>query len=156
MEPFDINNYRRPTDETSILANFSDANPKYDILHGSFIIYNGSAITAVTDGIKRWTIIYPADIDAADLSGSDDLSINPSDTTVGFPRNMQRLWADAVILDWKETQDRPIKLNRNEQLWETRFQEQMSVLRDTNVDEMVGLVGEDPWTQPEREAGFNL
>ena len=156
LEPFDINNYRRPTGETDILANFSDAHPKYDLFRGSFKIYSGSAPTAVTDGLKLWCVIYPADIDTADLSGSTDLSVNPTTTSLGFPRNMHRLWADAVVIDWKESQDRPVVQTAGEQMWESRLQEQISILKDTNIDEMVGLVGEDPWTNSNSLTGYDL
>ena len=156
LKPFDINNYRRPTDETDILANFSDNDPQYDIFRGSFKIYNGSAITAVTDGLKLWCIIYPEDITTATLSLSTDISIPTTAIDVGVPRNMHRLWADAVVIDWKESQDRPVPQTAGEQMWETRFQEQINILKDTNIDEMVGLVGEDPWTSSPLIDGSNM
>ena len=155
LKAFDINNYRRPTNETDILANFSDNNPQYDVFRGSFMIYSGSAITAITDGLKLWCIIYPADLETTDLSGTTDLSVPSIDTEVAMPRNMHRLWADAVVIDWKESQDRPVPQTAGEQMWETRIREQISILKDTNIDEMVGLVGEDPWTQSPLEDGSN-
>ncbi len=161
LDPFDINNYRRPTNDTDIKSNFSTANAKYDLFRGSFQIYSGADISAVTNGLKAWFIVYPADISAdgsgstLNLAGTDDLSIAPTTTTLGFPRSFHRLWADAIIVDYKNSKDRPIPLSEGEQMWNQRMQQAIQMIKDTNVDDMVGLVGEDAWTMQDPDAGFN-
>lgn len=163
VDPFDLNNDRRPTAEADILENFGtgQGEVKYDTFRGSFKIYSGAAITSVTGGLKGWFIVYPPkfSVDGAsstfNITGTTDLSIAPSDTTVGIPRLFHKLIAQKVIVDWKLTQDKPVALNQDEQLWEVKFKEMVNVLRDQNPDEMVGLVGEDAHSVPNRETGAN-
>ena len=97
------------TDETTITENFSDEYPMYDFARRSIYILSGSAIDAVTDGLKLRYYPYPASITTTQLdSGSTDLSIDPSTTTFAMPRFYHRLWADMIILEYKEDNNRPL------------------------------------------------
>ncbi|MCP3684653.1 MAG: hypothetical protein GY861_18455 [bacterium] len=158
VTPFDISNDDRPLRaETDITSAFSSQRPKYDYFRGSIKIYSGT-ISAVTNGLAGDFIVYPSAITAdgagstLDLTGSDDLSVNPSTTAAGVPRNFHMLWADGVVIKYKNTRDRPIPLTEGEQMWQQRFAQQISVFKDTNSDEMVEMVGEDPWNNTNRTA----
>lgn len=130
----DIQNTDIVTNEEKIQSYFSDKQPCFEIFGGEIIIYSGSAIIAVTDGLKLWSIIFPADFATSDLSGSTDLSVPPTATSFGFPRQFHKLLADKVIIEWKEAQDKPVPLTQNEALWERRMMDSLDSVRQVNLD----------------------
>jgi len=122
------------TDETSIQSYFSSRKPSFEIFGGELIIYHGAAVINVTNGLKLWAIIYPADISTAMLAGTTDLSVAPSATSFGFPRQLHKLLADKVVITWKESQPKPIRLSREELLWPQRMQSAMEAISHMNLD----------------------
>lgn len=134
---YDINNLGITTDEASIVAAMSMKQPGFDIFGNEIIILSDTAIIDVTDGLKLWTIIYPADLTEGDLSGSDDLSVPPSSTSFGLPRQFHKLWADAVVVEWKNSQDRPIALTAVEQQFDARLEYALTDIKGGNLDRVV-------------------
>ena len=59
--------------------------------------------------------IYPEAIDADDLASTNDLSIPSSDTAHRLPRQVHPHWATKVIIEWKQSRDKPIPLTQQEQ-----------------------------------------
>lgn len=109
---FDVNTYRRPTNESEILANWSGKRPEFDIYGSSLYIYSDAAIIDVTDGMELWAIIYPADLTS--LSGTNDMSVAPSTTSFGMPRQLHKVWATKVIVEYKNSKEKPIPLTESE------------------------------------------
>ena len=93
------------TDETTIRENFSDDNPVYEITRQSIKIYTESAIIDVTDGLKIHYTVYPTDITTGTLASSDDLSLDPSTTSFGIPREFHKYWAMKIVISYKEDND---------------------------------------------------
>lgn len=141
LEEFDINAYSRQwlsratTDETTLLSNWAGRGAEFDIFGGEMTIYSDAAMIAVTGGLKLWSIIYPADLTA--LSGTTDLSVQPSATTFGVPRQLHKVWATKVIIEWKESQDRPIPLTERELNVEVDLQKAVNSLKELNLGRIV-------------------
>lgn len=146
----DLNLYNRTTDDTIIEQYFANEYGKafYDIFRGSLWLYTGEIDTQVDDGLKLWLFSFPADLSAdgagagdeatLDLSGDDpateDLSIDPSTTALGFPRAFHRLWADGVVIEYKQSRDTPLPLSEREQNYEYHLVRALQAIKGTNRD----------------------
>jgi len=130
------------TNITSVFNNdqVSEDNPegaRFDIKRKAIFIYSGS-ITEVTDGLKVWVNTYPTAIDDLD-EADDDMSVDPTDTTHGIPRVMHEIWARGVIIDYKESREKPIPLTEKELNYKADLQEAVEALKHGNLDrEVIG------------------
>lgn len=88
----------------------------YDLSRKSIYIYSGT-ITNVSAGLRAWVNIFPEPI--TDLAGSNDMSIDPSTTTFGIPKELHEIWARGVIIDWKGSRPKPIPLTERELSYKT-------------------------------------
>lgn len=135
LKEFDITQYERTTNESEILTQFANEAGRafYDIFRKSLWIYSGT-ITANSDGLKLWYIAYPAHIAEADLSGSQDLSLDPTSTTAGLPRQFHELWARKISIKWKSNREKPIPLTESELNFDKDFKLALSAIRNPNLD----------------------
>lgn len=123
---------------------YSNTNPwgaRFDLLRKSIYIYSGT-ITNVTDGLRAYVDTYPTAI--SDLTSSVEMSEDPSATTHGIPRPLHRLWAMGVIIDYKQSREKPIPLNEQEQNYETYLQRGIETLKHGNLDREV--IGDIPYS----------
>lgn len=128
----DLSTYSKTTDEATIVAQYADKDPEFTLWDGSIFILSGSAIIDVTNGLKLWAIIYPADF--TDLTSIDDMSTNPSQFTHGFPRAFHELLARRVSIAYKSSKDRPIPLSEKERVYESDLQQTIDIMKGTNLD----------------------
>lgn len=135
--PFDLNSFKRPTGEMDIRNSFSGKEPAYDIYRRAIQLYTGDAITAVTGGLILRAIIYPADITTAKLASTDDMSVDPSEYTFGFPRQFHELWARRVSIMYKSSQERPKALTDKELLFEADLAKAIAAISNPNLDASV-------------------
>lgn len=127
--------YKRTTDEATIITKFSNEEEAcfYDIFRKSLWIYSGT-IAAVTGGLKLFYIAYPADIQTSDLSGTTDLSLDPTSTTSQIPRQFHELWARKVSILWKSNREKPIPLTQVELSFEKDFTKKIGEITNQNED----------------------
>jgi hypothetical protein len=85
--------------EAQIAAYHSNLAPWYFVRRRAVYVLSG-AITAVTAGGRLVYNAFPASL--ADLTGTTDLSIDPSTTTHGFPREFHELLARRVSIEYKD------------------------------------------------------
>lgn len=135
LNEFDVNTYKRPTDEASILANWAGKKPEMDIFGSQLVIYSGDAIIDVTNGLKLWAIIYPADLTS--LSGTNDMSVAPSNISFGMPRQLHKVWATKVIVEYKTSKEKPIPLTEQERNVDNDLQLAITSLKEQNLDRAV-------------------
>ncbi len=135
LKEFDITQYDRTTNESEILTQFANEEGRafYDIFRKSLWLYSGT-IVANSDGLKLWYIAYPANIATADLSGSQDLSLDPTSTTAGMPRQFHELWARKLSITWKSNREKPIPLSERELIFGSDFKSALSSIRNPNLD----------------------
>lgn len=146
---FDTNSVKVPLDgEAAIVAAFANRDPAYDINARALRLYSNSAIDDVTNGLVLHSTQYPANLTS--LAGTTDMSIDPSTTEFGVPRPMHKLWADAVVIEWKESRDKPIALTQTEKAWQVRWDKVKSTMKAGNLDRAVV-----PTSNAEVETGEN-
>lgn len=135
LKETDLPSYDKAIDEDTIELTYADKDPEFDIWDQSIYILSGDAIIDVTEGLKLWAIIYPADISS--LSGTDDLSVNPTDYTHGIPRPIHELLARRVSIAYKSSKDKPIPLSDKEKLYEVDLAQVVTDMKGTNLDRSV-------------------
>ena len=123
-------------DITDVFNNsqMSKGNPngaRFDILRKSIYIYSGT-IEAVTNGLSFWCKTWPAAI--TDLTATADMSQDPSTITHGIPRAMHGVWAKGVIIDYKESKEKPIPLSETELAYDKNMKRAVQALRQGNLD----------------------
>lgn len=119
-------------EETELRAAMAGKKPGFIIYGGEVYIVSDSAIIGVSNGLKLWYRIYPADI--TDLTSTVDMSVRPSTTSDGFPRQFHLLLATRIIIEYKEAQEKPIPLNSKEKNYEIDLQKAIDSLKNQNTD----------------------
>ena len=131
----DLSAYGKAMDEATIEATYSERLPEYDMWDQGIYILSADAIIDVTDGLKIWAIVFPADF--PNLTSTEDMSTNPDDYTHGFPRQFHELLARRVSIAYKSSKDRPIPLSEKEKLYEVDLTTQIQTMKDANLDRSV-------------------
>lgn len=133
FDEFDLTQYRGTTDESSIKAAFT-GKYQFDIFRKSLWLYTGEDIVDVTDGLILWAIQYPEDITTAQLATTVDMSAAPSTISHGMPKEAHLLWATKVIVDYKNSKEKPIPLTEQEANYENDLKSLLASIRGTNLD----------------------
>ena len=95
----DLHNYGDALQESKIVNDYNNEQPRYFIRRNAIYILSG-AIIAVTDGIRLYYNSFPADL--SDMtSNTTDIAVDPSTTTHGFPRSFHELLARGVAIEYK-------------------------------------------------------
>lgn len=141
--------YEDALQETKIVRDFSNMTPRYFIRRKAIYILSG-AIIAVTDGIKLVYNSFPADL--ANLTGVVDLSIDPSTTTHGFPREFHELLARRVCIEYKD--DNNVPLNKKELEYDEDLEKALDDFSPANMDEE--LIGALPSGAERWDNGYDL
>lgn len=130
----DISQFDTPVlEESFIREKWAGLKPQFYISGRSLKLLTGDAIIDVTDGLKILAEVYPEDIDANDLAGSDDLSIPSSDTQHSLPRQLHKVWATKVIVAYKQSREKPIPLTQQEQKVEVDITDALAKLEKRNM-----------------------
>ena len=139
---YNIKDYLGSETESEIVKQFTNAQDgfAYTIRRRALFILSGT-ITAVTNGVRTWSIIYPADL--TDMTASaTSMEVDPSTTTFGFPRQFHELLARKVGIVWKLTQPKPIPLTDHETKYKRDLEEQLDAIA-TN-DKSAETIGDTP------------
>lgn len=128
----DMNWKRIPTNEANIISHYSGKLPEFFRYANVIMILSGSTIIDVTDGIVLHCIVWPAHLTA--LTGTTDMSVDPSSVTKGFPRQFHRLLGTRVVIEYKQSQEKPIPLVGNELTFEKDFEKAIESIRGGNLD----------------------
>lgn len=144
-----IKDYLGSETESEIVKQFGNSEKQFahTIRRRRLFILSGT-ITAVTGGGYLWYYIFPADFTV--LSGSTEMSIDPSDTTFGFPTQFQELLARRISIEWKGSQPKPLPLARHELNYENDLKLQLDALAP--IDESGEIIGNG---LPAEDTGHN-
>lgn len=127
--------------EAKIVNKFSNQIPKYVLTRRGIYLLSGTII-AVTSGLKILSRIFPADL--ASVSGSTDLSVDPTTTSFGMPRVLHELWARRASIVWKSSRPKPIELSPLEKTYEPDLERMLETLElDDDQEEIIGTVPSD-------------
>jgi hypothetical protein len=134
LKEYDIQQFKTTTDEDSLTSYMSGKDNGFIIFGNEIKIVSADPIIDVTDGMKLWCNIYPTDIESTDLASGDDMSEPPSATEYGIPKQFHHLLANRIIIEYKESLDKPIALTQKEQNWYQELQMAVSQLSPQNFD----------------------
>ena len=138
---FDLPQYKHPiSTEADITAHFGNYEGEafFDIMRNSIWIYSGT-ITAVTAGLKIWLNTVVADI--TNMASTEDMSVDPTTTTHGIPKALHKCLADGIVIEWKESREKPIPLTDREQRYDLEIDRAVDSLKVASYDrEIIGLV----------------
>lgn len=146
-----LKEYQQSETESEIVRRFSNAEGGFAYLIRALQLFILSGtIVDVTAGIRYWFIKHPADL--ANLTGSTDLSINPSSTTFGFPKQFHELLARRVSIERKDNKHK--KLSSQERRYDADLQAQLEAIshQDLNLE----IIGELPNSIDLFNDGFDL
>lgn len=127
-------------DDTAILQNsaikelYRGRSPEFLITGRELKILSGDDIDAVDSGLQMIGEIYPEDITTANLASSDDLSIPSSNVTHRLPRQVHKHWATLVIVEYKQSRDKPIPLTDKEKSVGIDLEEELKRLEPRNAN----------------------
>lgn len=147
-----IKDYNGSETESEIVKQFGNDEGQfaYTIRRRAIFILSGT-ITAVTDGGQLWYHAYPVNL--SNLSGSTDLSVDPSTTTFGFPRQFHELLARRVSMEFKGAQPKPLPLSRQELNYERDLQIQLDAI--AHIDNSAEIIGQSTAHEDTGDNGFN-
>lgn len=134
---FDLPQFKKPiSTEADIVAEFgnTEGDAYYDMMRKSIWIYSGT-ITSVTDGLKIWLNTWVADL--TDMTSTTDMSVDPSTTTHGIPRALHNVLATGMVIEYKESREKPIPLNERELLFDKDVKKAIQSLKRGNYDRQV-------------------
>ena len=147
-----IKDYYGSETESEIVKRFgnSEGDFAHTIRRRAIFLLSGT-IVAVTGGGRLWYHAYPADL--ANLTGSTDLSVDPSTTTFGFPRQFHELLARSISIEWKGSRPKPIPLNSKERNYEKDLAIQLAAI--ATVDNSGEIIAELPDSKDLGNDGYN-
>lgn len=136
--------YARTTDETTILSNFSNLEGEayFDLFRGSIWLYTGEVESAVTDGMKMWYQVYASPL--TDVTSTTDMSVAPSSTTQGFPKEFHELLSRYISRDYKSSGDRGLQLAEDEREVLLRQDRMEAIYNLTGINTNRNTLGEVP------------
>jgi len=142
--------YEESETESEITARFSNLEGEfcYFIRRKAIFILSGT-IATVTDGIRIVYIQYPADL--ANLTGTTDLSVDPTTTTAGFPKQFHELLARRVSIEYKDRNG--IDLSDKEQEYDKDLNIQLNAI--AHLDHNLEVIGNELSRQDQGDYGFN-
>ena len=167
LREFDLNSYRQTqsnntkpytntdinssfsdatTNEENIIDHFSDLTPSFDIDGEALFIYNGSAILALSGGLRLRATIYPKAYDDADWVTTGEISTRSASTTTAMPRASHEVMARRTIILFKQSNQ--IILNPFDLDYKHELDKMKKKLQGPNMDRV---------TTPNvpRDTGFN-
>lgn len=94
-----VKEYLGSETESEIVKFYSNDTPYYLVRRKALFILSGTII-AVTAGLRLWYLQYPTDYTEL-TDTTTDISVDPTTTTPGFPRQFHELLARRVAIEYK-------------------------------------------------------
>lgn len=131
-QPIQRVHYLDTLQESVIVDNYDNLGPRYFIRRKAIYILSGTII-AVTNGIKFIYDCFPADL--ADMVGVADLSLDPSTTSHGFPKEFHEILARRISIAYKDPNG--VKLSPKELDYENDLTKLLDNFAMSNLDEEI-------------------
>lgn len=148
-EPIQRHHYLDALQESKIIENYDNLEPKYFTRRKSVYILSG-AIVAVTNGFRVVAQIFPVDLSAL-IGDTTDLSVDPSNTTHGFPKEFHLLWARAVAIAYKDANNVPV--SRKDLEFDDDLEDALDEFKTAILDEEI--TGKLPVASSRGDDGFD-
>lgn len=135
--------------ESLIVSTYSNTKPFFFVRRGAFYILSGT-ISSVTDGFRLVYDAFPTTM--SDLTDSStDMSVDPSTTTRGFPREFHEILARRCSIAYKNRNQK--KLDQDELSYDKDLQTLLSNFSIAVADE--SLVGKLPDGSTRGDNGYD-
>lgn len=135
LVPYNLNKLGITTDEAGITSFMSGKSWGYFIFGAQFYLLSSDPIINVTGGLVMWANVYPKDL--TDLTSEVDMTEVESETEFGVPLLVHELIARRTIIEYKNSQEKPIALTEKEQSFYSDLKEKISLLTSFNLDEEI-------------------
>lgn len=125
------------------------AGPKYELQRRSIYLLSGAidattlGASLITNGIRLRYRVYPADFtDLTDASA--EISVDPTTTTFGFPKQFQELLARRVSIEWKGDHPGAVPLSPLEARYDKDLDDKLGGIENLDLsDEIIGRIPYD-------------
>lgn len=115
---------------------------------------NGNAGAAsVTNGIRLRYRAYPVDLTAL-TDNTNDLSVDPTNITFGFPRQFHELWARKAAIDWKAQHPGAVPQSQLDAMYPSDLEEKLEAMN--NPDLSGETIGTLPLGDGHNSDGYDL
>lgn len=147
-----IKDYQGSETESEIILNFGNSQGDFahTIRRRAVFILSGT-IPTLSGGGRLTYYLLPADLST--LTGSDDMSIDPTTTTFGFPKQFHELLARRVSIEWKSSQPKPLPLSRHELNYENDLKDALDAI--SRPDESGEIIGNSLTDKDTGHNGFD-
>jgi hypothetical protein len=144
-----LKDYKGSETESEIVKNFGNNERQFlhTIRRRAVFILSGT-IPNVVGGGRFLYYAYPPDWTT--LTGSTDMSVDPSITTFGFPIGFHELLARRISIEWKSGQTKPVTLSRHELNYENDLKLALDAI--ASPDESGEIIGN---SLPAEDTGHN-
>lgn len=150
--------YQGSETESEIVKNYSNSPGGfgYYIRRRDFLILSGT-IVAVGAGIRYWFFQFPADL--SNLTDTTDMSIDPTPTSFGLPRQFHELLARRVSIAYKSRQPKQVRrgkllLTKEEQDYDRDLE--MALQNLSNQDNSGEVIADFPASPDIFNDGYDL
>lgn len=149
--PDDFRRWRVSRSEANIQAHYSNGAGRvcHEIQRRSLYLLSGPVdattlgASTITNGIRLRYRVYPADLTDLTLSATD-MSVDPTTTSFGVPKQFHELWARRISIEWKGSRPKPIPLSPLEQKYEADLEKMLQAISDHDMSgEVIGTIPSD-------------
>ena len=123
--------------------------PNYEIQRRAFYLLSGAIDSTtlggatVPSGIRIRYRVYPADL-AALTDNTTDMSIDPTTTTFGMPRQFHELWARACAIEWKSAHPGAVPPTQLDAQYPNDLEAKLSGIEENDLSsEIIGRIPYD-------------
>ena len=153
--PDDFRKWGQARTEANIQAHYSNSQGRvgYELQRRSIYLLSGAidattlGSSTITSGVRLRYRAYPADL--TDLtSNATDMSVDPTTTTFGFPKQFHELLARRVSIEFKGSRPKPIPLSPLEAKYENDLEKMLQAIDDPDMSgEIRGTLPYDDGSQ---------
>lgn len=151
LKNYELNSFKMPFEEDRILSKFSNEEgiAGYEIFRSSLFLLTGEIENDVSNGLKIWTYAFTACPASIPAVGSDD---DVEFDLYGVPEVFHELFAMALSIKWKSSQEVPVPLSVEEQNYFALYNGKLGKLKGLDRSaEKIFQRPADPY-----DNGFNL
>lgn len=151
---YSLKDYRGSETESEIVKNFSNREGEfaYTVRRRAILILSGTII-AVTDGVRMWSHVFPADITSMTFNDRS-MEVDPSTTTFGFPKQFHELLARRIQIAYKGSLAKPLPLSREELQYDRDLELALEAI--ASIDNGGEIIAELPPSQDMYNDGWDL
>lgn len=149
--PDNFNKWGVARTESNIQSRYSNSRGRvgYEIQRRAIYLLSGAidattlGASTITSGVRLRYRAYPSDLSAL-TDDTTDISVDPTTTTFGFPRQFHELWARAASIEWKGAHPGAVPLSPIELRYEQDLELKLQGIEENDLGgETIGTIPQD-------------